>query len=62
MTAGRQEDRVSATDATSDLEDLRRRLIEQADLFEGSDYEAGVLDTLDAVIMLLEDGDGQGGG
>lgn len=46
---------MSTTDVSSDLEELRRRLIEQADLFESSDYEAGVLDTLDAVVMLLEE-------
>lgn len=47
--------RVSTTDATSDLEELRRRLIEQAELFDTPDYAAGVIDALDAVVVLLED-------
>lgn len=45
---------MSTTDVSSELEDLRRRLIEQADLFDSPDYEAGVLDTLDAVTLLLD--------
>lgn len=45
---------MSTTDVTSDLEELRRRLISQAELFDSPDYEAGVLDTLDAVVDLLE--------
>ncbi|MBW3620782.1 MAG: hypothetical protein KY461_11095 [Actinobacteria bacterium] len=45
---------MSTTDVTSDLEELRRRLMEQADVFDSTDYEAGVLDALDAVVLLLE--------
>lgn len=45
---------MSTTDVTSDLEELRRRLIAQAELFDSPDYEAGVLDTIDAVVVLLD--------
>lgn len=45
---------MSTTDVTSDLEELRRRLMEQAEVFDSTDYEAGVLDALDAVVLLLE--------
>lgn len=46
---------MSTTDVNSDLDDLRRRLIEQAEMFDTPDYEAGVLDALDAVVDLLEE-------
>lgn len=52
--AGR-DSRVSTTDVSSEIDDLRRRLIEQAEVYDSSDYEAGVLDALDAVSLLLDD-------
>ncbi|MBW3659404.1 MAG: hypothetical protein KY457_12250 [Actinobacteria bacterium] len=47
---------MSTTDVSSEIDDLRRRLIEQAEVYDSSDYEAGVLDALDAVSLLLDEG------
>ena len=46
---------MSTTDVSSEIDDLRRRLIEQGEVYDSPDYEAGVLDALDAVSLLLDD-------
>jgi hypothetical protein len=47
---------VSTIDVGSGLEDLRTQLLAHKELFENPDiYEAGVTDTLEAVIELLEE-------
>lgn len=49
---------MSTIDVSSEIDDLRRRLVEQAEVYDSSDYEAGVLDALDAVSLLLDENEG----
>lgn len=47
---------MSTIDAGSEIDALRQRLIDQADLFDSpANYEAGVRDALDAVAALLDE-------
>lgn len=50
---------MSTIDVGSGLEDLRTQLLEHKELFDNPEiYEAGVADTLEAVIQLLEEESG----